>query len=132
MGTAESPFLIKDAMDLIDLGKNVRNGMTYYGLYFRMENDIDLLDCINWTPMGGSTLRSFRGIFDGNGHIITNLKIGTEAEPAGGYAPSLFGYVSGGTIKNLGMGSSCAIYGLGSPAAGIAAWVGDGSVIFNC
>lgn len=53
--------------------------------------DIDL-GGIEWTPIS-----SFNGIFDGNGHVISNFKITGSMADAG-----LFG-VNWGTIKNLGV-----------------------------
>ena len=56
-------------------------------------NDIDLSSIADWTSIGTSSAK-FTGVFDGNGHVIKNLK-----STKGG----LFGYVSGGEIKNIGL-----------------------------
>ena len=48
-----------------------------------------------WTPIGTSS-RSFRGTFDGNGHTVSGLYCYSETDGAG-----FFGYVTGATIRNL-------------------------------
>ena len=83
---------------------NVRNNLT--GSFVLM-NDIDL-STINggeWTPIGddstGSIGNRFSGVFDGQGFKIHNLTIRSVNS---GYV-GLFGFVSGGTVKNVGIGS---------------------------
>lgn len=59
-------------------------------------NDIDLNNQ-EWTPIGNTIYKIFKGSFDGNKHTIKNLKI-DNVEFAG-----LFGNAGGGTIQNLGV-----------------------------
>ena len=74
---------------------NVRNKLD--GKYILM-NDIDLSSIANWEPIGRDT--SFTGTFDGNGHVIKNLKINnTDAKLIGFFATTS----SSATIKNLGL-----------------------------
>ena len=51
----------------------------------------------NWTPIGNSYSNSnaYAGTFDGGGYTISGLKV------SGGDYVGLFGYVKGGTVKNL-------------------------------
>lgn len=79
------------------------------GNYILM-NDIDLsetsvggsLDCgTGWKPIGGGG-NSFSGIFDGNGHRITNVNIYGTFSDNKSFWQGLFGVVSG-TVKNLGV-----------------------------
>ena len=58
-----------------------------------------------WTPMGSSS-RYFTGTFDGNNHTISGLYLNSEGSSYVG----LFGYISGGYVKNLGIVDSY-IYG---------------------
>ena len=58
-----------------------------------------------WTPMGSSS-SYFTGTFDGNNHTISGLYI----DNAGAQYVGLFGYISGGYVKNLGIVDSY-IYG---------------------
>ncbi|MFD0674410.1 S-layer homology domain-containing protein [Cohnella sp. GCM10027633] len=68
---------------------------------FKLVDDIDLGDYASgagWVPIGSLTLATrFKGTLDGDGYTITNLRIN---RPATNYI-GLFGYVYGGTIKNL-------------------------------
>ena len=70
---------------------------------FVLANDIDLTAwCAtngNWEPIGYDYSHSFEGTFDGNGHVISNLKINN---PTADYQ-GLFGYIVGADIKNIGI-----------------------------
>lgn len=48
----------------------------------------------NWNPIGGEN--PFKGIFDGNGHTVSDLYINSSGNNLG-----LFGYVDGAEIKNV-------------------------------
>ena len=48
----------------------------------------------NWNPIGGGN--PFKGIFDGNGHTVSDLYINSSGSNLG-----LFGYVDGAEIKNV-------------------------------
>ena len=63
---------------------------------YHLVNDIDLNDS-EWIPIGGDYGR-FTGTFDGQGFVISNLRITNEMEYAG-----LFGYAENATIKNVGL-----------------------------
>ncbi len=69
-GSLNNPYLISSGADLAYLAQRVNSGNTYAGSYFRLVANIDL-DGRNWTPIGNGT-NSFQGIFDGQGHNITN------------------------------------------------------------
>lgn len=69
----------------------------YPGLSFILKNDIDMTGVV-FTPIGTAS-RPFTGTFDGDGHVIRNLKIDNSSADNVG----LFGYVGAGTIKNLGI-----------------------------
>lgn len=92
-GTSASPYLLSTSRELRYLAATVDDGNDYEGVYFRLENDIDL-ESKNWIPMGREK-GIFKGNFDGNGHSISGLKVNTK-EYAG-----FFGYVSGSTLENL-------------------------------
>ncbi len=59
-------------------------------------NELEMTDEGNWTAIG-SRKCLFRGIFNGNNHTISNLKINKPNDELQG----LFGYSSKSTIKNL-------------------------------
>lgn len=52
-----------------------------------------------WSPIGSGSSDAFSGIFDGNGHTITGMRIKDSTDTYLG----LFGYINGGTVKNLRM-----------------------------
>jgi hypothetical protein len=66
------------------------------------------IDHTGWMPIGSAVINHyFRGNFDGNGKVISNLVIN---RPAGNYQ-GLFGYTTvGATIKNIGI-ENCNITG---------------------
>ena len=70
-------------------------------------NDGTIKDIYNmqqyvWVPIGDPSCQPFSGIFDGNGHIITNLSINFLGKGDRKYERrnyGMFGYVKNGTIK---------------------------------
>ena len=84
-GTEENPIRINTAEDLMTLCDNVNNGDNYAGKYVMLNDNIDLSSVSNWTPIGNTTYNKqyapadasvvFSGVFDGNGKVISNLKI---------------------------------------------------------
>lgn len=98
-GTESDPYLIFYADQLTQ----VRNYLGQDGVYFKLMADIDLGDWLNdnspsegWQPIGVESAR-FKGIFDGDGHTISNVSI----KRAGTDNVGFFGYTDGATIKNL-------------------------------
>lgn len=71
----------------------------FSGKYFALSADIDLAGK-DWTPIGTGSNR-FRGHFDGKGHVVKGLKV--DINGSGTIYAGLFGYVSDGTIQNLGV-----------------------------
>jgi hypothetical protein len=104
-GSAENPYQIANKFDLLELAADTIN----YDKCFILSADIDLatesftgaviapdIDAVTDGYQG----TEFAGVFDGNGHTISNLTItATDMDCVG-----LFGYFSsGGHIKNLGV-----------------------------
>lgn len=91
-----------------------------------LTNDIDMTG-VKWTPIGTKD-SAFKGEFDGQGHVITNLNVN---DPSLEYA-GLFGYVSKfsnpATIKNLGVFGE---FSGGEYVGGIAGY-SENSEITNC
>lgn len=98
-GTMDDPFTISSAEELAALSKNVNNGFEYEDCYFIQTDDIDLENFGVWCPIGSfSGNYSFKGIYNGDGHVISNLKtIGSDNN-------GLFGKLSG-IVCNLGIES---------------------------
>ncbi len=84
-------YAIGDLEDLVKLRTLVNGGQTGEGSTFVMCDDIDMSSIDNWTSIGAFNTEEFKGTFDGNGHVISNLK------------GNSFMYQMAGTIKNLGM-----------------------------
>ena len=87
-------------------------------------DDIDLAEN-EWEPIG-TTSNTYKGIFNGNHHTITGLKI-TEAKPNKG----LFGVINGATIQNLNVEGyiNC---GTKNYIGGIVGQIVTNGVIENC
>lgn len=107
-GTAEDPYRIANAANLLAFAASVNDGTRdgYSGRHVRLISDIDLKG-VEWTPIGNmndyekqSTF--FRGTFDGGGHTISNLTFETDSFIVGA---GLFG-VNSGTIRNLNVADS--------------------------
>ena len=90
---------ISDKAGFENFIKEVNEGeKTFENTLVKLYCDIDLQN-EEWTPIG-TTDKPFNGIFNGNGHKITNLKItSTGEEPSG-----LFGCATG-IIENIGIES---------------------------
>ena len=77
----------------------------------------------SWTPIGNSIGNSYRGTFNGAGHTISGLYINSSSANDQG----LFGYVYGGTVKDLSVSGSVS----GDATVGGIAGQNNGNVI-NC
>ena len=93
-GTATDPYLISTADELAWLAQEVNagRGASYNAV---LCNDIDLKN-EEWTPIGKNSSYAYKDTFDGGGYTISGLKIDSTDQ-----YQALFGYVKGGTIKNL-------------------------------
>lgn len=94
-GTDEDPYLIATAEQLAYVATSVNQGVdSFEGKYLKLTMDICLMQQ-EWQPIGFTN--SFAGYFDGAGHTVYGLSITDKTLSYGG----LFGYVNGGTVKNL-------------------------------
>ncbi len=124
---AQGYTIIKTARDL----NNIRNNTS--GKYILM-SDIDMSGFTDWTPIGEET-NAFTGTLDGNGYVLKNFNMDFAfAHPE---VNGLFGYISGATIKNLGMEnisitSSDPYYSVEADAVGGLVGHADASTISNC
>ena len=128
-GTEIDPYIIRTGAQLAYLGEYVTAGWDTTGIYFRINDDIDLNGSVHlWTPIGyyqsWSNDRRFRGHFNGNGHVISNMRVSQTGNRAGlfgdidetalvenialanadvrgeDYVGALVGYNNGGEISN--------------------------------
>ena len=121
-GTATEPYLISTAEELAWLAQEVNagRGASYNAV---LGNDIDLKDK-EWTPIGKNYSYVYKGTFDGGGYTISGLKIDSNDQ-----YQALFGYVKGGTIKNLTVEGS--VTSSNKYTAGIVAY-GSPVTVTNC
>ncbi|MBR2309084.1 MAG: right-handed parallel beta-helix repeat-containing protein, partial [Oscillospiraceae bacterium] len=102
-GTEADPYLINNLEDLLwfqaKVDEQAADGSTQFaGKYFKLTDDINL-EGINWNPIGSMSgdHGSFKGVFDGNGHTISNLNCQQAGNGLG-----LFARTTGNAeIKNL-------------------------------
>ena len=90
-------YSISSVDELCKFRDMVNAGNSGEGSTFVLTKDLDLSSIFNWTPIGNRS-SYFRGAFDGNGYIISNLTIDTTEDYQG-----LFGCIWDATIKNLGL-----------------------------
>ena len=92
--------------------------------------DIDL-GGETWPVIGTGTVTTagavtegtpFTAIFDGKGHTVDNFKVSLASGATSGTAAGLFGVISGGTVRNVNVGSKAVIEG------GVAGFVVNGTV----
>ncbi len=128
-GTADSPYLIQNAEDLLGLEQIARNPSKCYNdaaVYYRLTADINLSSVCsetkgNWTPIGEG---GFFAQFDGDGHTISNLYYRDDRQDVG-----LFRYLEkNGSIRNL------TVTGFVSAKSDFSGIVGsnDGGTVENC
>ncbi len=114
-GKWRDPFQIASGAQLALLADRVNaNDPAYNHAYYILISDIDLAG-IQWTPIGLGYENDFRGFFNGDNHIISNLSIGSPEAPVTALpCLGLFGYTGfTGTdisIENVGV-ENVSIYG---------------------
>ena len=132
-GTAADPYQIGNADQLMWFAAKV-NGSTKKStsnLCAKLTSDIDLTGK-EWTPIGQATNTysdyvAYGGTFDGGGHMVSGLAINNAKT-----YQALFGYVKGGTIRDLTVkGSVKTSTKSSSYAAGIVSY-GNPVTIKNC
>ena len=106
-GSKLNPYVIDTPQQLAKLANDVNAGNSYEGMYFVQRisirlNDTTFEDWKNkltvvhpWTPIGTSAA-PFKGNYDGAGYSVNGIYIDDTSTAAG-----LFGYTSGGSVKNV-------------------------------
>ena len=92
---ADNEFTLTNAAELFGLAQLVNGGTNFANKTVKLGEDIDLIGYI-WTPIGIGNY-SFKGVFDGGNHKITSMNVHAAGTSYAGW----FGYVLGGTVKNL-------------------------------
>lgn len=146
----ESEYHITTAEQLAGLAKlvNTAPGTTNFkGKTIYLDNDLDL-DKREWISIGtgrggGQAAFSYCGIFDGQGHVISNLYsrdsripgVDVGADENNCYRQGLFGNVYDGEVKNLGIKNADIMVDLNDAATygkGILVDFANDSKITNC
>jgi len=112
--TSASEYTITTPQQLAGLAELVYHGYSFSGKTIKLGANIMLNNTsgwenwansppINsWTPIGTSTSGfRFAGTFDGNGFVISGIYINSTSDYQG-----LFGYIDGGSIKDIGVTAS--------------------------
>jgi len=122
-GTGEShdPYLISTAAELNSIGQNPRL-MT---AHFRLIADIDLADDDSFII--GGRWNPFTGIFDGDGHTISNFSHSSEYANSAGF----FGRVNDARISDLGLIDPVIDVERGDFHGALVGYL-DGGTITNC
>ncbi len=114
-------------------------------------NDLDMSAVTDWTPIGNGvftgavsssatssyTGAAFKGVFNGNDHVIKNLKMKKDLTGAGAVY-GFFGILDGATVKNLVMGAPSGdagvleVSGNGMTDTGVVAAVSYCATVENC
>ena len=94
-------FLIYEPSDLRFIAEQCNAGETFEGKCVKLMNDIVLPENVpnNMISIGSYPNRPFKGTFDGNGKLITNLYIDQPNTPYQGF----FGYTLNANLYNVGL-----------------------------
>jgi len=88
-----APIEIRYCSELQNIGKTTKS---LSGSYI-LDNDVYCNE-LNFTPIGENFVTGFTGVFDGQGHSISNLTINVPNDPQAG----LFSYIApGAQVRNL-------------------------------
>ena len=98
-GSKENPYQIATVEQMVAFGSSLTEDESYSGKYVILTQDITLSG--TWTPAGTDSHYPFEGVFNGNGHVIRGLQIGTSEEAAEIQYAGLFAYIKGGSVVNL-------------------------------
>jgi hypothetical protein len=125
-GEPNNPYLIYTSEQMNAIGADVND----WGSHFLLTNDINLAEFTGtqFNIIGISDTNAFTGVFDGNGHTISNF---TYTTPGTNYI-GLFGYVgTGGEIKDVGLVDADVNAGNGDYVGSLVGYLYHGTIT-NC
>ena len=96
-----------DSADLVKFANYVNDGESFSGKTIYLAFDIDMTD-VGFITIGKTSASAFKGTFDGQGHVIDNLKYTVDVASSDIKYIALFGATANATIKNVVLGSNCA------------------------
>lgn len=124
-GTEADPYLIESAENLAFLASKIESyhnwaaqKQIFQDTVFKMTVDVDLsgTEGLAWLPIGlGDNFNSyhvaFAGVFDGDGHTVSNMHVMDTLDNYCYQSIGLFGYAINATIKNVKViGNSIVMY----------------------
>ncbi|MDR3022154.1 MAG: hypothetical protein LBU60_05750 [Clostridiales bacterium] len=97
-GTEESPYLIDNARQLARMATDINYGSSQKALtaWYSLTSDINMGGSW-WTPVGGYG-RAFAGVFNGDGHTISNMYVRNDGKILNGTASAIFGLLGDGAV----------------------------------
>ena len=124
-GTQANPYVIKTATHLANV-KTVMDANPTTGLYFLLDNDIDLESAV-WEQVNQADPHTpYTIYFDGNNHTISNFSI---AQNTMGLS-SFFGEI-GGEVKDLAFSTATIETGGSNGSAGVLCGIANGLTVTN-
>ena len=112
--TKGETYFVTNSDDLVKLQDLVNSGVDTTDVTFELTSDIDMTG-ITFRGIGNNS-QAFKGDFNGNNHVISNLTINKTVSYVG-----LFGYVFYGSIDSVGL-ENCDMSGYKN-VGGLAGWV---------
>jgi len=125
-GTENRPYQITNVADLKKMAELVVENSSYQTAHYKLMNDIDMTGVTDFMGIatGPDTRNAFKGTFDGNNHVIKNMRIEETTTNTRGFFYAMYG----ATIKNLGF-ENAYVSGF---KTGVLAGSDGGSTIENC
>ncbi len=117
---------ISTVTDLRNFADAVNKGETFVGKAVILAADLDL-DGAEWTPIGNSIDKSFKGTFDGKNHKVSNFKVTDNKQYAG-----FFGYITGENCSVMNLNICKATVSSNHYAGGIVGYASTIKCINNC
>lgn len=109
-GTQESPYIIASAADLRYLSDKVNAGNSFEGKHFKQTDNIVINTAPYdsdefktqelWIPIGKNKDYPFKGIYDGDNHVISGIYI-TDTPDNEDFNIGLFGWTKNATLQNI-------------------------------
>ena len=122
-GTQSDPYTINSTDDWNTFASNVANGTTYQDKFMKLTADISV------TTMVGTSEHTFKGKFNGGGHILT-IAYGTSDSYFDEDFVAPFRYVDGADFRFLQVSGE--IYTSQGYAAGLVAYANSDNTFFHC
>jgi len=125
-GSVIDPYEITTVADIKKMAELVVENSSYQTAHYKLMNDIDMTGVTDFMGIatGPDTRNAFKGTFDGNNHVIKNMRIEETTTNTRGFFYAMYG----ATIKNLGF-ENAYVSGF---KTGVLAGSDGGSTIENC